>query len=578
MTLLNSNSRKCFARIFSAALLCCLLLTAEAQEQLPVETDVPALKDVFANDFYFGCLLSYAHIGFPDDPPVAGQSPVTAATGGDLIKYHMNSMSPGNWMKSTYIVNVSGSAAAYTAAASQEEKDSIDVHPIVTFNGNIIAQLNWAQRQGFTFRGHTLVWHNQHPGTAFFRSGYTAGGARLSKEKMTERMENFIKETMRIINENWPGLLTAMDVVNEAVNDNGTDRTASNEWYDTFGDISYVMKAFEFARKYSVQYGETQMKLYYNDYNTHVAAKADGIVRICRPIFEAGYLDGIGMQDHDAYNSPTAQQWIASYDKFATVSTEIAVTELDVRPSSNTLTSAVLTTQANQYAMLFKCFLDRSYRSGRGKLISVTKDGLNDDPDFSFVDYASLWDEQNQCKPAFYEVVEMTQNYYALDSLINHTDTLSESDYDPVRWKEFADALAAAQQAMNANYSYSVSAADALGNAHTKLITAIETLDDPVPPAITGIADESEGVLVTRIYPNPAKSAATIEINLSQKTNVRLVLYNKEGRVVSKLVNGNLNGGNHQINVDASNLPTGIYFYSLVTDGHVVMKKLAVSK
>ena len=71
---------------------------------------------------------------------------------------------------------------------------------------------------------------------------------------MTERMGNFIKEVIRIIHEGWPGLLMAMDVVNEAVNDNGTDRTLNNEYYTTFGDMSYVMKAFEFARQYTIEY------------------------------------------------------------------------------------------------------------------------------------------------------------------------------------------------------------------------------------------------------------------------------------------------------------------------------------
>jgi hypothetical protein len=101
----------------------------------PIQKDVPALKDVFANDFYFGCLLSYGHIGFPTDPPVPGQASVVSSTGGDLIKYHMNSMGPGNWMKSTYIVNINGSASAYSASATQKEKDSIDVHPVMVFNG-----------------------------------------------------------------------------------------------------------------------------------------------------------------------------------------------------------------------------------------------------------------------------------------------------------------------------------------------------------------------------------------------------------------------------------------------------------
>jgi GH35 family endo-1,4-beta-xylanase len=269
-------------------------------------------------------------------------------------------MSPGNNMKPQNTVDISASAAAYNSAAPGAERDSVDVHPVVRFIPDMIAQLNWAQRQGFTFRGHTLVWHNQTPGTAFFRTGYSATGTRLTKEKMTERMGNYIKEVIRIIHEGWPGLLSAMDVVNEAVNDNGSDRTTNNEWYTTFGDNTFIMKAFELTRQYCQAYGEEQIKLYYNDYSTHVSSKADGIVRVCGPIFRAGYLDGIGMQDHDANASPTAAAWIASYNKFDTICTEMAVTELDVNPGSGTPSQAALQTQANQYGVLLKCFVERS--------------------------------------------------------------------------------------------------------------------------------------------------------------------------------------------------------------------------
>lgn len=526
-----------------------------------IQYDVPALKDVFANDFKIGCLLSYAHIGFSFDPYVPGQAGIVDPDGGFLILYHMNSMSPGNWMKSAYIVDINGSAAAYNAAATQEEKDSIDIHPIVTFNGNIIAQLNWAQRQGFTFRGHTLVWHNQNPGPAFFCTGYSTDGERLSKEMMTQRMENFIKEVIRIIHDGWPGLLTAMDVVNEAVNEDGSDRSTNSEWYTTFGDISFVMKAFEFARKYTEQYGETQMKLYYNDYSTHIASKADGIVRVCQPIYEAGYLDGIGMQDHDRYNSPTAQQWIASYDKFAAIASEISVTELDVKPSSDSLTTDVLTTQANQYAMLFKCFLDRSYESGRGKLVSVSKDGLNDE--WAFVNNASLWDADNQCKPAFYEIVELVENYYALDSLLMDADTLDETDYTLDSWMAFETALAAGQQAMNDNYSYQVSAAEALGNALDNLESAIQNLVE----ANTDIRNNSqlypEKFALSQNHPNPFNPSTTISFAVPYYSHVRITLYNILGKAVEEIVNRNYHVGYHSVKFIAGGLASGIYFYKI---------------
>jgi endo-1,4-beta-xylanase len=540
-----------------------------------VQTDVPALKDVFTNDFTIGCLLSYAHIGFPSDPYVPGQSNIVDPDGGYLIKHHMNSMSPGNWMKSTYIVDINGSAAAYAAASTQEEKDSIDVHPIVTFNGNIIAQLNWAQRQGFVFRGHTLVWHNQNPGTAFFRSGYTTDGRRLTKEEMTERMKNFIKEVIRIIHEGWPGLLVAMDVVNEAVNDNGTDRTVNNEWYTTFGDMSFVLKAFEFARQYTEEYGETQMKLYYNDYNTHIASKANGIVRICQPIYEAGFLDGIGMQDHDQYNSPTAQQWIASYNKFYDICSEISVTELDVKPSSNTLTPSVLTTQANQYAMLFKCFLDRSYKSGRGKIVNISKDGLNDY--WAFVDNASLWDADNQCKLAYYEVVELAENYYSLDSLLLAADSLEENEYTSESWTAFVDAYFNAQDAMNNNYSYNISAADVLGEARDSLQSAIDNL------IIVSINEFSqshslEDYLLGQNYPNPFNAVTTIEFTIPEAGEINLIVYDMLGNVVARLVSDKQTAGHHKVRFDASSLSSGIYFYALKAGDIKNVKKLMFVK
>ena len=343
-----------------------------------IETNVPRLKDVFARDFKIGWLLSYTHVGLPGDPPVSGQTAPIDSNNGKLIQFHLNSMGPGNNMKPQYTVDLAGSAAAYAAATTQVRKDSVDVRPIIRFNGNLVAQLNWAKRQGFTFRGHTLVWHSQTPGAGFFNTGYSSTATPLSKARMTERMENYIKEVIRLLHEGWPGLLSAMDVVNEAVNDGtGTDRTDS-PWYIAFGDNSYLMKAFEFTRKYTVQYGESQIKLYYNDYNTHDPAKANGIVRICTPSFQAAFLDVIGMQEHDANNSPTADQWIVSYNKLFPVCTEMAVTELDVTTGSANPSASVLATQANQYGQLFKCFAERSYYSGRGKIISVSKDGLND--------------------------------------------------------------------------------------------------------------------------------------------------------------------------------------------------------
>lgn len=566
----------CWSWIIQIAFATLFAVNVHAQSDA-IQTNVPAIKDVYAKDFTFGCLLSYRHVGFPTDPYVPGQSSVIAPNGGNLIKFHMNSMSPGNNMKPQYTVDISGSAAAYNAAATQAARDSVDVNPVVRFNGDMIAQLNWAKRQGFTFRGHTLVWHSQTPGTAFFRTGYSTTGSPLTKEKMTQRMENYIKEVIRLIHEGWPGMLTAMDVVNEAVNDgSGTDRITGNEWYTTFGDISYLMKAFEFARKYTIQYGETQMKLYYNDYNTHDPNKANGIVRIMTPVFQAGYLDGIGMQDHDGLTSPTAAQWIASYEKFYPICTEMSVTELDVNPGSGTPSSSTLQMQANQYAMLFKLFVERSHGSGRGKIVNVSKDGLNDQ--YAFVANASLWDSQNKCKPAFYAAVDVGIHYNGLDSLISYANTLKQIEYTSASWSNFTTAMTSAKTARDQNYSPSLSAAEGLYLARQSLTTAIQNL----VKVVVSVDDFDQRLpaffALNQNYPNPFNPTTTIHYQLPTESFVTLKIFDMLGREIASLVSEVQPAGVHRVVWNASKGSSGVYLYRLSTSHFVATRTMLLAR
>ncbi|HTX98546.1 MAG TPA: hypothetical protein VMG09_00865, partial [Bacteroidota bacterium] len=109
--------------LMGMSLLCMFAAQGFAQSDT-IQTNVPALKTVYAHDFTIGCLLSYRNIGFPTDPPVPGQSAVVTPNGGYLIKFHMNRMSPGNNMKPMYTVDITNSAAAYAAASTQAAKDS----------------------------------------------------------------------------------------------------------------------------------------------------------------------------------------------------------------------------------------------------------------------------------------------------------------------------------------------------------------------------------------------------------------------------------------------------------------------
>jgi len=79
-------------------------------------------------------------------------------------------------------------------------------------------------------------------------------------------------------------------------------------------------------------------------------------------------------------------------------------------------------------------------------------------------------------------------------------------------------------------------------------------------------------------YPNPFNPSTTIEFALPLNSDVSLVVYDILGRQVTELVKGNFNAGYHKVRFDASNLASGVYFYSIKAGDFVNVKKLMLLK
>src|ERR1035437_4844849 len=79
-------------------------------------------------------------------------------------------------------------------------------------------------------------------------------------------------------------------------------------------------------------------------------------------------------------------------------------------------------------------------------------------------------------------------------------------------------------------------------------------------------------------YPNPFNPSTAIKYQIPQSGKVTLTIYDILGKEVARLVNGYKNAGNYNINFDASNLPTGIYFYQLKVNDFVSLKKMILIK
>jgi len=68
-------------------------------------------------------------------------------------------------------------------------------------------------------------------------------------------------------------------------------------------------------------------------------------------------------------------------------------------------------------------------------------------------------------------------------------------------------------------------------------------------------------------YPNPFNPATQINFSLASDSKVILKVYNVMGQEVKTLLNENRKAGFHHVNFDASDLSSGVYFYSIETSG-----------
>jgi photosystem II stability/assembly factor-like uncharacterized protein len=80
----------------------------------------------------------------------------------------------------------------------------------------------------------------------------------------------------------------------------------------------------------------------------------------------------------------------------------------------------------------------------------------------------------------------------------------------------------------------------------------------------TGIIDNNVipvNYNVFQNYPNPFNPSTTIQYQVPENTFVNLRVYNSLGQETAVLVNGMVNAGTHEVQFNASNLSSGIYFY-----------------
>ena len=361
--------------LFTLIVLLAAGLLARAQER-------PSLKDAFKGSFLVGAAINRAQI-YEED-----------TRGAAIVKAQFNAITPENILK---------------WEAVHPKLDTYDFEAPDRY-------VAFGEKYQMYIVGHTLVWHHQTPGWVF----EDEKGKPVSRDVLLKRMRDHIQTVVG----RYKGRIQSWDVVNEALNDDGTLR--QTPWLKIIGE-DYIAKAFQFAHE-----ADPAAQLNYNDYSLENEAKRNGAIELIKKLKEQGVpVTGVGLQGHDNLEWPTVEQEDATITAFGKLGVKVMITELDMdvlpratqnqgadvalnveaqaklNPYVNGLPDSIQQALARRYADLFAVFLKH-----RGIVSRVTFWGVTDAdswhnnwPVRGRTSYPLLFDRNGQPKPAFDAVV-----------------------------------------------------------------------------------------------------------------------------------------------------------------------------
>jgi len=336
----------------------------------------PALKDAFKGLFRVGAALNQRQFE-EKDPRAAG-----------IIAAQFNTISPENVMKWEVI---------------HPRVDGYNFEPADEY-------VAFGQKYKMFIVGHNLVWHSQVPRWVF----QDDKGAPLTRDALLARMKDHITTIVT----RYKGKIGGWDVVNEALNEDGTLR--KSQWLNIIGE-DYLVKAFQYAHD-----ADPNCELYYNDYSIENEAKRKGAVDLIKMLQKAGVkVTAMGLQGHDSLDWPTLQQQEDTINAFAALGVKVAITELDVdvlprggrgnsadvsataangaNPYVGGLPDEIQQALAKRYADLFAIFVKHADVMSRVTFWGVT-DGdswKNNFPVRGRTNYPLLFDRDGKPKAAF---------------------------------------------------------------------------------------------------------------------------------------------------------------------------------
>ena len=363
-----------------------LLTACQSAPRATTSSSASGLKDAFRDAFLVGTAIAPAQFGERDTSSVA------------LIDRQFNAITPENVLKWEVV---------------HPQPDRYDFAPADQY-------VAFGQRHGMFIVGHTLVWHSQTPRWVFTN----AQGRPLTRDELLARM----KEHITTVVGRYKGRIRGWDVVNEALNEDGTLR--DSPWKRIIGE-DYLIKAFQFAHE-----ADPAAELYYNDYNLDYPAKRDGAVRLVRTLQAAGVpIHAVGTQEHLKLTTPSIALVDSSIRAISATGVKVNVTELDIDllpPATRNATADVAVTAgpapnldpyksglpdsmqvalARRYEDLFRVYLQHRDVIDRVTFWGVAdrNSWLNGWPVRGRTAYPLLFDRNDKPKLAYQRVMALTR-------------------------------------------------------------------------------------------------------------------------------------------------------------------------
>ncbi len=339
------------------------------------------LKDAFKKDFYIGTALDLNQINEKNPKEDS------------LIRKEFNAITAENIMKSMYV---------------HPQKDRYDF----ALSDKFVA---YGEKNKMFVHGHTLIWHSQL-------------APWMEKIADSTEMKAFMQDHINTIVSKYKGRIGSWDVVNEALNEDGTLR--QSVFLKTLGE-KYLVDAFKLAAK-----ADPKAALYYNDYNIEEPAKRAGAIALIKKIkAEGGKVDGVGIQGHWRLESPSIEEIEKSILEYSALGLKVAFTELDItvlpnpwelrgadvnqkfegnekmNPYPNGLPDSIQNKLAERYASIFKLFLKHKDKISRVTFWGVY-DGqswLNDWPIKGRTNYPLPFDANLKHKKAYESILKLKE-------------------------------------------------------------------------------------------------------------------------------------------------------------------------